>query len=145
MKICSRCHELKTEFHRNSRKNDLLRSDCKDCRNAYRRKYRQKNKPQFTKYENTEKFKNKSFEQKLKRQYGITIQDFNIMLNNQNGLCKLCNKPEIHKTKKKLSVDHCHITGKVRGLLCHRCNVFLGLVKEDISVLNKAIEYLAKG
>lgn len=146
MKQCSRCKLNKpfSAFHKNAKKHDLLRSDCKDCRNKYRREFRQKNKEQFLKYENTKEFKDKQFKQILKREYGLTIEEFNSMLSNQKGLCKLCGKAERHRTKKKLSIDHCHITGKVRGLLCHRCNVFLGLIGEDVAVLNNAIEYLAR-
>ena len=146
MKKCSKCKKLKNiqDFHKNSRKSDGLRSECRVCRNEYRRLFRKENKEQFLKYENTEEFKNKSFARTLKRDYGISVEEFNSMLSKQGGLCKLCRKPEQHKTKKKLSVDHCHATGKVRGLLCHKCNVVLGLIKEDVTILNKAIEYLAK-
>lgn len=146
MRKCSQCKITKSfkDFHKNNRKQDKLRSECRDCRNEYRRNFRQINKEQFLEYEHTEEFKNKSFSQKLKREYGITVEFFNQMNLKQNGVCKVCEKPERHKTKKKLSVDHCHKTGIVRGLLCHRCNVVLGLINEDLNVLDKINSYLKK-
>jgi hypothetical protein len=71
--------------------------------------------------------------------YGITADDFKQMFETQQGKCAICN--EEPKTKRGLHVDHDHETGKVRGLLCHGCNVALGSFK-DVTLLNKAIEYL---
>lgn len=75
----------------------------------------------------------------LKTLYGITLADFEQMLAEQNGLCKICNQPEEGKS---LCVDHCHTTGVVRGLLCGHCNRGLGYFRDDIGRLEKAIEYL---
>lgn len=72
--------------------------------------------------------------------YGITPEQFKEMYKQQDGKCKICN--EVPSTKRGLHVDHCHDTGKVRGLLCHGCNVALGSFKEDVKLLEKAIEYL---
>jgi hypothetical protein len=72
--------------------------------------------------------------------YGITADNFKQMFETQQGKCAICN--EEPKTKRGLHVDHDHETGKVRGLLCHGCNVALGSFKEDVTLLNKAIEYL---
>lgn len=72
--------------------------------------------------------------------YGITAEDFKRMYKEQNGKCKIC--CEEPATKRGLHVDHCHETGKVRGLLCHGCNVALGSFKDNINLLEKAIEYL---
>ena len=72
--------------------------------------------------------------------YGITPEDFKRMHEAQKGRCAICNDEP--KTKRGLHVDHDHETGKVRGLLCHGCNVALGSFKEDVTLLNKAIEYI---
>lgn len=78
--------------------------------------------------------------------YGIDCDIFEQLLTLQNNVCKICKQKEIHKhqsgTLRRLSVDHCHLTGKVRGLLCHRCNTLLGIVKDDASILLAAGEYL---
>lgn len=84
-----------------------------------------------------------------KKRYGITLYDYNRMYSEQNGVCYICKKPEVrvdHRTKKisRLAVDHDHVTGKVRALLCHSCNVALGAFKDDQALLRKAVEYLEK-
>lgn len=77
----------------------------------------------------------------LKDKYNITLDDYNKMLYEQNGVCKICG---IHHTevKKGLHVDHCHSTGKIRGLLCVNCNNMLGHAKDNIKTLQAAIKYL---
>ena len=78
----------------------------------------------------------------LKRRYGITSEDYDRMLKEQGGCCKICGSDEpMHRTK-YFTVDHCHETGKVRGLLCHPCNVMLGQAQDNINTLEKAIDYL---
>jgi hypothetical protein len=71
----------------------------------------------------------------------VVTKEFLIDLHEkQKGKCAICN--EEPKTVRGLHIDHCHKTGKVRGLLCHGCNVALGSFKEDVTLLNKAIEYI---
>ncbi len=78
--------------------------------------------------------------------YGLTQDDFNKMLENQKGVCAICVLPETAIDKYGnllvLSVDHCHKTGKVRGLLCSRCNHLLGNAKDEVTILLRAVEYL---
>lgn len=81
----------------------------------------------------------------LSRNYGITIDIYREMLNNQDHKCAICGGEGFtmathHKTK--LVVDHCHSTGVVRGLLCHNCNRALGLLQDSRLVLENAIKYL---
>lgn len=82
----------------------------------------------------------------LVRTYGITYKDYLGMLEAQEEKCALCGNEgfvmDKEKHKLKLVVDHCHTTGKVRGLLCHNCNRGLGLFKDNLTTLNKAMEYL---
>ena len=59
----------------------------------------------------------------------------------QDGCCAICGQPE-KELKSKLSLDHCHITGRIRGLLCNRCNLFIGLAKDNVYVLQAAIDYV---
>jgi hypothetical protein len=79
-------------------------------------------------------------ERKLKR-YGITSEDYNSIFDAQEGRCAVCG---IHQSelKKPLFVDHVHSTGKIRGLLCHRCNFAIGLFYDNIDNLFNAINYL---
>ena len=76
----------------------------------------------------------------LKRFYGLSLEEYNNMTEQQNGLCYVCNQPP--KGGKRLAVDHCHSTGAVRRLLCGNCNTTLGLVNEDINIMNKLIKYI---
>jgi len=62
----------------------------------------------------------------LKRLYGITLEDFENMQARQNNKCAICGVDPPESNKRRLSIDHCHITGDIRGLLCTRCNTMLG-------------------
>ena len=82
--------------------------------------------------------------QDLIRNYGITYNDYKDMYAEQNGECAICKSHytlEGYKSE-KLHVDHCHSTGKVRGLLCHKCNTALGLLKDNTQNLLNAIDYI---
>jgi len=72
-------------------------------------------------------------------QYKLSIEDYIKIFNKQNGLCFICLKKQ---ETKRLFVDHCHVTKKVRALLCYHCNTMLGMCKEDVSILESAIRYL---
>lgn len=75
----------------------------------------------------------------LKRKYKITVEEYDRILLDQGGGCKLCfRKPG----ERKLHTDHDHKTGKVRGILCHQCNWFLGTVDADSSILNRIAKYI---
>lgn len=81
----------------------------------------------------------------LKFQYGITIQDWDALYDAQEGLCAICRQPRRGGNSiTTLSVDHSHATGKIRGLLCHMCNVGIGHFNEDQKLIEAAIEYLGK-
>jgi hypothetical protein len=75
------------------------------------------------------------------KKYNITEQDYNLLYKLQDGECAIC-KTSQFKLKTKLAVDHCHKTGKVRGLLCSSCNCALGLLKDNKHVIQEALKYL---
>lgn len=82
-------------------------------------------------------------------QYGMSEKDYDELLKNQNYVCAICKEPETTidgqtQETKVLSVDHCHSSNKVRGLLCNNCNQGLGKFKDNISKLQLAIDYLKK-
>ena len=74
-------------------------------------------------------------------QHGLTEDQYNEMVEAQDGVCAICERP--CDVAGKLSVDHCHETSRVRGLLCKRCNSGLGFFREDIDLLARALAYLA--
>ncbi len=77
--------------------------------------------------------------QALKKNYGLTLEVYSEMLASQSGRCASCGDPPGHY---KLAVDHCHKTGRVRGLLCSRCNTALGQLKEDFNRIERLANYL---
>ena len=83
----------------------------------------------------------------LKHNYGLSLEAYEKMLTNQNGLCAICKRPETATVNGKiyhLAVDHNHETGKNRGLLCAACNIGIGKLKDDILIMESAIQYLQK-
>lgn len=81
----------------------------------------------------------------LKRYYGITTEEYKVILETQNYRCAICGKhKDLIKNGYDLAVDHCHKSGKVRGLLCSTCNLSLGGFKDSEELLLKAIIYLRK-
>ena len=77
----------------------------------------------------------------IRNQYGITLDEYNTMLQEQDYKCAICgNEDEVEG--RRLAIDHCHDTGHVRGLLCGKCNRGLGLFYDDEELLQNAIKYL---
>lgn len=109
---------------------------------AWRKAYEQR--PEVKAYRSlaSKRPKNKEAIRKweLRRDFGITLEEYDQMFKNQGGLCAICYKPD--SAGKRLSVDHCHTTRKVRGLLCGNCNRALGLFKDSLDRIRKAIKYL---
>lgn len=164
MKTCSRssCKQINpqqlTEFHVKKATYDGLASHCKSCDKIYRsteefkqsrrlregrNSYKELKRSWYKKYCKTKEFRQSRREKELLRCYNLTIDQYNYMLCNQNYSCAICKKHE-SIFKKGLAVDHCHKTGKVRGLLCGGCNVSLGRMEDSIELLTNAIEYLKK-
>jgi hypothetical protein len=129
-KICPNCKKNKCygDFYKDKSKVDGKSSWCKEC-------LIKKNGPTY---------KLKMRQNSLKKNYNITLEDYDRMLDEQQGLCAMCGRPETTSNQysiKRLSVDHNHKTGKVRALLCSTCNVKLGVV-EDEDFMKKVQKYL---
>lgn len=138
---CSVCKENKpaSDFYKMSaRKFNGLRPECKVCSAAKTKEYFEKN-PECRHYHN--------LKARLKDK-GLTIEEFNQMVEDQGGGCAVCGQPEKASYKSmgdrqsRLSVDHDHKTGLVRGLLCSNCNTALGLLGEDVERMKKLMEYV---
>ena len=133
-KECNVCHvrKLLKDFSKKKTGADGYFGICRTCTNSQRQERRRKN-PDIVK------------DECLRRTFGITLEQYKAMLKKQHGVCAICGNPETSTYRGKLrhlSVDHCHKTKKVRGLLCNDCNVALGWFKDDISSLNSTIHYL---
>lgn len=148
---CTQCFIEKPKecFSPEKVKKNGVKSYCKECAKKYH-KIRYTNDPEGQRQRSREYRKKikedspkKLFEAnrktKLKRDYNLTLEQYDLMLKEQNGVCFICNQPP---SKKLLAVDHCHKTNKVRKLLCSKCNTALGLVNDDIIILTNMIKYL---
>lgn len=85
----------------------------------------------------------------MRSKYGISEEEYDALFQEQGGVCAICERPELVSTirsegPRRLAIDHDHKTGKVRGLLCFRCNTMLGRLLDNVCVLNRAIEYLQR-
>lgn len=97
---------------------------------------------QNKKYHNELDVKKKYKNLRLLRQYNISLEEYEFALQQQNFSCLACKTHQSNCKRKTLMIDHCHTTGKFRGLLCHNCNVALGMVKENVDILLNLIKYL---
>jgi hypothetical protein len=76
------------------------------------------------------------------KRYGLTLEAYKAILADQGGICAICRCAP--KTRRALQIDHCHATGTVRGLLCERCNMALGLLDDDVARIGAAAEYVRR-
>lgn len=109
---------------------------CKECILEYNKKIA--SKPEF---------KENVWANKLQYRYGITVEDYNFLLKEQGYCCAICKTKDPSSKRKglnKFHVDHCHATGKVRGLLCNSCNTAIGYLNDDETNLIAALRYLRR-
>ena len=113
---------------------------CKECRRDKAREWR-KSRPAYEK-QRYELDKMKKRERHLVRKYGKTLTDYNEMLASQNWCCAICKRNSPGGRSEKFNVDHCHRTGRVRGLLCMNCNRMLGHALDEPEILKAGAAYL---
>lgn len=144
-KVCPQCNrDLHfQEYGKDACKANGLRSWCKECQRKKSRESRLKNPGYHNAYvrawgaRNKDRIKNRD----LKCKYGISLDDYNRMLEEQGNRCGICLKGK-ENFQARLYVDHCHKTGTVRKLLCARCNFFIGYMEANRERLNNALTYL---
>jgi hypothetical protein len=147
IKICTKCSKDKpvAEFYKDPRY-DTLRSWCKKCCNEHSHTWNKAHPERHIVA--TKKWREnnprKPVNARLLKEYGITLEEYERMLTEQNGKCAICGT-ETPRGIGKFHVDHSHETGNVRGLLCNNCNTALGLFRDSTSIMQSAIEYLNVG
>lgn len=131
-KTCTKCGEEKDlgafDVAYQGKRGPVLQARCKPCR-----------------YEDMRPNLRKG---NLARAYGISLEEYDELLKSQSGVCAICGEPEWvtqYGKLRMLCVDHDHLSGKVRGLLCSNCNRAIGLLNDDVDTLKKAIHYLQSG
>jgi hypothetical protein len=169
-KFCRGCQVEKpvNEFHKAKKEKDGLQYRCIPCSRAYHAKryeaqkeklaeqiraYRANNKEKLSqaqvKWRNKNPDKVRQYQRatNLKKNFGLSLAEYNAMAAAQNNCCAICKQPEtfVHSATNevaKLAVDHCHATGAIRKLLCKNCNNALGMFKDSVTLLSAAIQYL---
>jgi hypothetical protein len=153
VRTCSKCKiekNISDFYKRNSRISGVF-SECKLCNNKRSKEYKKKNlekvSVKFKEYylKNIDKIKeyNRSEKRKnveFKNRYGITLDQRNKLFENQGGKCLTC----LTTKAKKFCVDHCHKSGKIRGILCDNCNKAIGLIKDKKETAYRIFNYLMK-
>lgn len=117
IKKCTRCKQIKSvdDFRKNRKALDGFQSSCAEC----------------------------ELDMKFILNYGISLNQYNLLLESQNGNCAICGKHWTEK-RRRHAVDHDHATGEVRGLLCSECNGGLGMFADKTELLQNAISYLQR-
>ncbi len=141
MKTCSKCGQERPDetFPIDHRYGRPMKR-CQPCLNETQRAWRA-SKPGYERAVYL-RSKQNTRERHLKRKYGVSLASYDAMLAAQDGKCAICGTLEENQFKGVFHVDHCHSTGRVRGLLCRGCNHMLGVVKDNSAVLERAIDYL---
>ena len=164
-KRCPMCGVVKSvaEFYRARRSADGLVSACKVCHGKRAKGYRESPKARAARGSATERAKRaqhyteygpgyrarpevkvrmeiRRFESRLRRAYGLEVEDYARMMNQQDRRCAICG--DRLGRGKEVALDHCHRLGASRGILCHHCNTMLGHARDSNVILRRAIEYL---
>jgi hypothetical protein len=134
-KECLCCQKIKPMaeygYHKTNKK---FKNTCKQCNNKKAAEYRKLNRKKYLLSQSNSK---------LKQNYGISMVEYEQKLIEQQHACAICFSTTPGQNNiKRFSVDHCHKTGKIRGLLCSNCNKGIGLLNDSVELLEAAIEYL---
>lgn len=143
---CKRCRQTKPEDQFYRRKGVLTGRSrkCTECTKVLSAEWLSKNREHCRARDREYYHNNKAMfrESLLRSKYGIGIAEYEQMLEQQSGVCAICEQPQSDPRYEALAVDHCHATGRIRGLLCNLCNKSLGGFKDSPERLRRAAEYL---
>ena len=131
---CSKCGVEKplSDFYVNRKTGKPKGQRCKKCISDSNGEYQRKNRERSTEMQRAWRFKKK---------YGVTLDDYDRLLQAQGGRCAICGGVSRGRSE-RFHVDHCHKTGRVRGLLCNPCNRGLGLLADNPELIDKAAAYI---
>ena len=153
MKTCTKCNQDKDNqaFPKDKSKRDGLHSYCKDCHRACNRAarldpdrvQRMREVSRLWRVNNPERSAAGIRCATLRKKYGITAEEYEQLFDAQGRVCAICGDP-YSKGNGRLHVDHDHVTGKIRGILCQACNVTLGKMRDSPTLLRLAADYLER-
>jgi len=158
-KFCKKCNSTKLmdDFSKNAKAKDGKQTYCRACQKArWDSLSKEKKKVYYYRYDSMNREKrmasaaarrldhpDKVYSAIIKNKHGITLTEYQKMLHEQDYRCKICKSDFLgNRNIRRFHIDHCHATGKVRGLLCQQCNHGLGNFRDNIDSLAAAIEYL---
>jgi hypothetical protein len=145
-KICTRCKQLKpiNLFPCVSRENRKPRAQCKQCCAEKQRQTYASKPQQYRNYVKKRRIKYNNVHKRIAnlKTFGLTIEDYETMLKSQNKQCAICGTLQC-TSGKRLAIDHCHLTGRIRGLLCLRCNQAIGKFNDNYFLLQQAADYVS--
>jgi hypothetical protein len=142
LKYCPHCERILpvSDFSTGGKFKDFA-VYCKECSNEVAEERNQKEKVKENRKAYDEKRKLSQRDSRLKKNFGISLMDYNKILEVQNSKCAICGKTVIENGK-SLAVDHDHKTNKIRGLLCNNCNVCIGFLQDTPDIGKKIANYL---
>lgn len=137
-KICVRENRVNV-YYRNQEENIRKAGEWKKANRTYCNEWERKNR-----HKDIELTRDKE----ASRKKGLNLEKYYLMRDSQENKCLICKRHERRKNRAsitaRLCIDHCHTTGKIRGLLCHDCNTGIGKFEDNIELLQSAIDYLKK-
>ena len=138
-KVCTKCRTPKSvdEFWSHSQRAGRLQARCIDCLSSAHKEQRERRR-QRDPLSDTRRYRRSV----LRKQYGISLEEYDELLSLQGGKCLLCR--ELPDDGYSLAVDHDHATGKIRGLLHNRCNIAIGMLRDSPELCRKAAIYLER-
>ena len=146
-KACAHCKAVKpiAEFNRSGKRYQSFCRKCGEKVGTEARRIKKENGESVI--INRKDYLKRNMWRKMRAKYGIDREQYEALVEAQGNACAICKKPEKEMdgqrgTPLRLSVDHDHETGKVRGLLCRQCNIGIGRLKESVEILQNAIDYL---
>ena len=145
-RICKRCEVEKpiSEYRQVKDRPHLWERTCKKCHNKRSNRENPNRAANLARYRQTDKYKQAN-RRGVVAKYGLTIEEYDAMVAAAGGVCEICKQPETKLFRGKtraLSVDHCHTSLSVRGILCDDCNTTLGKMGESVERLQAMIDYI---
>jgi hypothetical protein len=132
MRACRRCRKVLPLVEYPRKANGMYLFTCAPCKADHAKNGARYHEPY-----------DKIFDRHLRRTYNITLEEYQALAEAQGGGCAICHEPS-RKIHTKLSVDHDHATGKIRGLLCHACNQSIGMMLDDPALLREKANYIER-